>query len=251
MSMCDESYIAECQREIDLKMPRCRCSSCDPQGAARLIRLLPKTSLKGLDDLLTSYPTDIEDTRIFQLPKPSRKSNIVGNIIQVCKNNDPIRMQPVKIELAVSLVGHSERLFEKTYPKGCELDPSDLFTREDAWSIVKNVALILNDQVFLSILGGEFLPGHFQMIKQCIVDWNQSGIYLQYLQGLADEEVNRDQEILNQELLLAERIERTRLQAEQKELRSKRILEAKIIRQSKAEERTRKRKAKEPLQRES
>lgn len=111
--LSNSGYLEECERERHLKMPLCQCLSCDPHGAARIICFLPKTSIANFDELLASYPMDIEDTNIFNIPKALRKRVCIANVPQVCKKDDPIRIDPLMIELAVSLVGHSERLFQR------------------------------------------------------------------------------------------------------------------------------------------
>lgn len=247
--LSDQGYLEECERERLLNMPRCRCSCCDPQGAARLIRLLPETSIETFDGLLDSYANNIEDTSVFDLPKPARKRMVATTIVQVCKKNDPIRMELSMIELAVSLVGHSERLFETTYPKGCDMNVSDLFTREEAWSIDKNLNDVVNDQVLKSILGAEVLPGLFNMIKSCITDWYKSQVYLDYQQRLADQQMYMDQEILNQELLQKERKEINDIKDAAKRLKSSDLAKAKILREEKAAAKTKKRKANMELSR--
>lgn len=245
VSLTDSGYLEERKREVGMNMPLCRCSSCDPQGAARIISLLPKTSIAELDELLSSYASEGEDTSVFDLPRTSRKRGLITNVPQVCKKDDPIRIDPLKIELAVSLEVHSERLFRQTYPEGCDMDPCDLFTREEVWSIVKNEAAVFEGQMLPSILGGEVLPELFKMIQKCISNWYQSKLYLEYQDGLIDKEVELEQRILNQGLLAAERLEKTRLKREQKRLKDIQAQAARVMRQEKAAERQNKRKAKE------
>lgn len=249
MSVTDHGYLEERERERQLDFPLCRCSSCDPQGAARIIRLLPQTSISHLDELLRSESNEFEDTSVFQLPKKTRNRMVLSNMPQLCKRDDPIRVNPMMIELAVALVGHTERLYAEIYPNGCELDASELFTREEVWSIVKNHAAVVKGNFFELILGGEVLPGLFEMITWVISIWYKSDIYTHYQQALEDKQVELEQGILNEKILEAERIEKVRLKAEQKELKNIQIQASKRLRQEKAEQRENKRKAKEDLQR--
>ncbi|EGG06267.1 uncharacterized protein MELLADRAFT_63590 [Melampsora larici-populina 98AG31] len=102
MSLTDPRYLEEIEREKSLKMATCRCSNCDPQAAARLIRLLPQTNLTRLDQLMSSSPTDPEDISLFDIPKTSSKRKITSSIPLVCKSNDPIRLNVPIIDLVIS-----------------------------------------------------------------------------------------------------------------------------------------------------
>ncbi|EGG09927.1 uncharacterized protein MELLADRAFT_103868 [Melampsora larici-populina 98AG31] len=54
MSLTDPGYLAEMERQRTAGMAVCRCSNCDPQGAARVLRLLPQTKAADLDALIKS-----------------------------------------------------------------------------------------------------------------------------------------------------------------------------------------------------
>lgn len=175
----------------------------------------------------------------------------LGNMPQVCKRDDPIRLNPVMIELAVSLVGHAELLFAKTYPRGCDLESSYLFTREEVWAIMKNHVAVVKGDYFQSILGAEVLPGLFKTIIWVILNWYNSDVYAQHQEELNDNQVELEQNILNENILEAERIEKVRLKGEQKRLKDVQNQASRFIRQEKAEQRKNKRKAKEELERKS
>ncbi|EGG03891.1 uncharacterized protein MELLADRAFT_108779 [Melampsora larici-populina 98AG31] len=148
-------------------------------------------------------------------------------------------MSPPMVELAVSLIGNAEKLFAATYPTDCDMDPSDVFDREEAWQIVKNASAVSNGQFLRSILGGESLPGLYEMIISCIADWYKSQVYLDHCQELKDQQVMIDQEILNKELIEEEIREQLRLKQAEKDAKASQIQAAKTLRLEKQAEKLR------------
>ncbi|EGG04310.1 uncharacterized protein MELLADRAFT_89519 [Melampsora larici-populina 98AG31] len=55
------SILSEIERERSAGMPVCRCSNCDPKGAALLLRLLPYTNAADLESLMSSNFTKPQD----------------------------------------------------------------------------------------------------------------------------------------------------------------------------------------------
>lgn len=220
-------------------MRQCRCSNCDPQGAARILRLLARTASSDFDNLLNAHPTDLEDVALLQFPKTSVKRKFSSNLPLVCKSQDPIRVSVPMVDLAVSLIGNFERLFAITYPKDCDIEASSIFDQEEAWQVVKNVSAVQNGEFLRLILGGESLPGLYDMILTCIKDWYESKVYIDHLQELKDTQVVLDQEILNDELIEEDHWERSRLKTLERELKAQRIQAAKQVRLEKQAERLR------------
>lgn len=143
------------------------------------------------------------------------------------------------IDLTVSLIGNFEKLFQKTYPIEGDFAGEDVFDREEAWQIVKNVGLVANGEFLRAILGGESLPGLYEMIIQCITEWYQSPVYLNHCQELEDAQVILDQEILNEALIEEDNLERVRMKQVQREAKSNRIRADKQLRLEKQAERLR------------
>lgn len=114
------------------------------------------------------------------------------------------------IDLAVSLVGNFEILFNKHYPNGPHMSSETLFNRDDAWQIVKNYEAVLNGTFLREILGSEAIPGVFSIVRDCIRRWKQSDIYHEYQQQLEDKQIQYEQDILDQEILEQEYIEESR-----------------------------------------
>lgn len=239
IDLSDPGYCAEIKREKRMEMPLCRCSNCDPQGAARLIRMLPETSVSQLDTLLTSQPTSMEDTSLFKLPKISKTRQFSGHLPLICKPDDPIRTSLPAFHLADCLVEKSNQLFVQTYPTGCDMNCLTLFSLEEAWSIVKNANAVGNGSFLRAILGGETLPGLFKMVVICISDCYLSDVYLEHEHALEDKQVRDDQEVLNQELLVEEHVEELQRKKKVKDEKKKQIKERKELRKNKAEEKLR------------
>lgn len=143
------------------------------------------------------------------------------------------------IDLTVSLIGNFEKLFQKTYPIEGDLAGEDVFDREEAWQIVKNVGSVANGEFLRAILGGESLPGLYEMIIQCITEWYQSPVYLNHRQELEDAQVILDQEILNEALIEEDNLERVGMKQAQREAKSNRIRADKQLRLEKQAERLR------------
>ncbi|EGG09089.1 uncharacterized protein MELLADRAFT_104373 [Melampsora larici-populina 98AG31] len=188
MSLSDPGYVLEIQREKDAKMPACRCSNCDPQGAARIIRLLPQTKSADLNALISSFPSEAEpeDESLLNIPRSSRKRKFSSNIPLVCKWNDPIRLDVSIIDLTVSILANYKILFKKTYPTDPPYLPKTLFNLEDAWQISKNYISVSNGDFLREILGGQTIPGLFESITTSINSWLQSDSYKQHQDNLED-----------------------------------------------------------------
>lgn len=229
VSLSDPGYLNEIEREARMRMEKCRCSQCDPQGCARILRLLPLTKVDDFNDLMRSSANDLEDVGRFEMPKKSLKQKFSSKTPLICKPNDPIRLSIPMIDLAVILVGKFEALFEKTYPSGSHMMPSTLFDREEAWQIVKNYEAV-KDGVFLrEILGGETIRGQFALVSECIQLWIHSPVYHQYQQDLEDEQMEHDQEILDSALIEANHQEQMRLNHIASDIKKADIAERKKI----------------------
>ncbi|EGG09853.1 uncharacterized protein MELLADRAFT_103982 [Melampsora larici-populina 98AG31] len=248
VSLSDPGYLEELEREAALKMRQCRCSQCDPQGCARIIRLLPFTKAQEFDSLLKSSPTQPEDVSRFGFPKKITKRKFSGDIPVICKHNDSIRLSVPMIDLAVILVGKFEALFQQYYPSGSHMMSEWLFDREDAWQIVKNHEAVHNGIFLREILGGETVPGQFALVNECINLWLQSPVYHQHQQDLADEQIRLDQEFLDSNLIEEEHREQMRLKkiasdikkagiADRKRLRKQKEIEKQIERDMKLKKR--------------
>lgn len=244
VDLLDPGYLTEKAREDALKMRPCRCSQCDPQGCAHLIRLLPFTKAENFDRLMKSSPNQPEDVSRFAMPKKMTKRKFSGNIPQACKFNDPIRLSIPLIDLVVILMGKFETLFVQQYPTGSHMMPGELFDREDAWQIVKNYEAVHNGIFLREILGGEALPGQFALVRECIQLWLQSPVYHQHQQALEDEQIRHDQEILDKDLIEEEHQAQMRLKqiardikkagiAERKRLRLQREIEKQVAKENK------------------
>ncbi|KAH9808175.1 hypothetical protein DFH28DRAFT_1196950 [Melampsora americana] len=236
MSLTDPGYLEEINREKSLNISTCRCSNCDPQAAARLIRLLPHTKANNLEQLISSSPTGPEDISLLHIPKTSTKRKITTSIPLVCKSNDPIRLNVPMIDLVVSIMGHFEALFHKIYPVDAQMMPHTLFNREDAWQIAKNYVSVSNGTFLREILGGQTLPGIFDMIINCIQSWLRSKSYIQHQSELEDLEIAKDQEILDTQLMEKEHHEEMRLKAVAKDIKAKEVANRKLLRAEKAAE---------------
>ncbi|KAH9807668.1 hypothetical protein DFH28DRAFT_913805 [Melampsora americana] len=236
MSKSDPGYLQEIEREKSLGMPACRCSTCEPEAAAQIIRLLPHTKSADLAALLASSLTSREDVTAFQPVKTAVKRKASAGIPLVCKLNDPIRLNKAMIELSVLLVEGFEELFRQTYPSGCHMRSTTLFKLEDAWQIVNNYVAVSNGVFLREILGGERLPGHYNSINECIQRWFRSDSFKQDQEELEDIQIKNDQEILDLELLEEEHHEQLRLKAAEKALKDAAIAERKRIREENAAE---------------
>ncbi|EGG12340.1 uncharacterized protein MELLADRAFT_101845 [Melampsora larici-populina 98AG31] len=234
MSLSDPGYLLEIQREKDAKMPACRCSNCDPQGAAQIIRLLPQTKSADLNALLSSFPSEPEDESLLNIPRSSRKRKFSSNIPLVCKWNDPIRLDVSIIDLTVSILGNYEILFKKTYPTDPPYLPETLFNREHAWQIAKNYTSASNGHFLREILGGQTIPGLFEMITTSINSWLNSDSYKLHQSELEDIQIEIDQEFLNKELIEQEHKEELRMRAVAKDLKAEGIANQKQLRAEKA-----------------
>lgn len=170
-----------------MNMPMCRCSGCDPVGAIQLITKLPLTRKSEFDELMAA-PT-IEPSvfsNLHPVLKPQEPILRAVEKIVICKENDPIRTQEPMIEIAADLLGSFEDLFLQTYPAGSELIPSDLFTVEDAWAIVKNYDLLDKEQNLQKLLGSEAICGTYAMVRCCIQQWKCSDIFLEHMMNIED-----------------------------------------------------------------
>jgi hypothetical protein len=234
MSLSDPGYLLEIEREKAEKMPACRCSNCDPQGAARIIRLLPQTKSVDLNALMSSFPSEPEDESLLNIPRSSRKRKFSSNIPLVCKLNDPIRLNVPMIDLTVSILVNYEILFKKTYPTDPPYLPETLFSREDAWQITKNYNSVLNGSFMREILGGQTIPGIFETITKSINSWLHSDSYKQHQDNLEDIQISIDQEILDTELIEKEHEEELQLKAVARVLKAQGIAERKRLRSEKA-----------------
>lgn len=236
MSKSDPGYLAEIERQKSIGMPACRCSNCEPEDAARIIRLLPSTRSEDLEELLASSSTEPKDISRLQNTKTAMKRKAATGIPLVCKKDDPIRINTAMIDLAVSLMGSFEKVFTETYPLGCHMQASTLFKREDAWQIVKNYDAVLNGVFLREILGGERLPGHFESIKECIQDWLRSESFKTHQEEIEDIEIYQDQELLDLELVEEEHREQARLKLAEKAVKEAAIAERKRYREERAVE---------------
>lgn len=236
MSKSDPGYLAEIERQESIGMPLCRCSTCEPQGAARIIRMLPHTTSDDLEDLLKSSSNEAEDITAFQTTRTAQKRKAAAGIPLVCKTNDPIRLNRAMVDLAVSLTEGFQGIFNDTYPSGCHMQASTLFKREDAWQIVKNYTAVVNGVFLREILGGERLPGHFESIHECITVWLGSESFKTHEHDLEDIEIENDQEILNLELVEEDHREQARLKLAEKVLKDAEIADRKKAREEKAVE---------------
>lgn len=214
ISLKDPAYLEAVERERELGMERCRCSSCDPEGCALVLRLLPSTKAVDLDALLKRTPDSKEDVTVFALPKKAVKRKFTAAIPLVCQPEDPIRLEPAMANLRDRLNGQLTSLFNKTYPNGCHLQMNHLFTEDDAWEVVKNYEALENGVFMREILGGETLPGLFACIKECISSWKRTDLYKERQERLDDIVIEREQEILDAEILLAEHAELVRQKRE-------------------------------------
>lgn len=236
MSLTDPGYLEEIERERLMQMGTCRCSNCDPQGSARIIRLLPQMNVDGLDELLKSSSTCPEDVSILQIPKKKNKRKFTSTIPLVCKLTDPIRINVPMIDLVVSILGHHEVLFGQIYPFDSPTTPDILFNREDAWQIAKNYQSVAKGDFLREILGGQTLPGQFEMIIDCINEWFKSDSYLQHQSHLEDIEIEMDQEILDTQLMEEEHQAELQLKSVAKQKKKNEIADRKKIRLAKAVE---------------
>lgn len=234
MKLDDLGYLEEIDRERNQGMQVCRCSNCDPKGAARVIRMLPHTRAADLSSLLQSSSTEPEDTSLFSISPKGRKRKAYGTIPMVCKRDDEIRLKQPWIDLAVGLVGNFERLFMQTYKNESHMLPETLFSREEAWQIVKNYAAVANGVFLREILGGETLPGMFSTLIHCIHTWFGSKSFIDYRDELENIEIDNDQEILNNELLEIKYQEEQCLKISERKLKSNQIAERKNIRLDKS-----------------
>lgn len=226
-STSDIMYVKELQREKAVGMPLCRCSNCDPEGASRIIRLLPITNISRMHELLSTYPTEREDISVLEIPQKLNKRKFSGSIPPVCTYSDPIRLSEPMVDLVVSLLGHFNNLFKSVYPGRAHRRPSTLFTREDAWQIAKNYQTVVEGDLLREIIGGETLPGMFDMIIKVIQEWMKSGIYRRYQSNLENVQLAFDQEILNNEILEEKHCEESRLRRQMREHKSLAIRENK------------------------
>lgn len=115
-------------------MSICLCSNCEPEGALQLINAFPKTSRFDLDDLIKTPILDQTGQIKSTLPYLWYPPKVVVSTLKpgLCKTDDQIRMDQDYVELAVSLVGHFERLYRQSPLKNSGLLPEIFFTREQA-----------------------------------------------------------------------------------------------------------------------
>ncbi|EGG02848.1 uncharacterized protein MELLADRAFT_109831 [Melampsora larici-populina 98AG31] len=236
MSLSDSGYLLEIERQKSLKMAACRCSNCDPQGAAQLIRLLPQTKLSDLKSLMSSFPSQPEDESLLNIPRKSRKRKLSSNIPLACKSDDPIQMNIPMIDLTVSIIGNYELLFKKTYPTDPPYLPETLFSREDAWQIAKNYTSVSNGMFLRDILGGQTVPGLFDSIIASVNSWLRSDSYKQHQDEIEDIQISIDQEYLNTQLIEEEHEEQLRLKAVERDLKAQGIADQKRFRAEKTAE---------------
>lgn len=230
----DAGYLEEIDRERRLGMRPCHCSNCNPQDAARVIRLLPHTKSSNLNELLQSSSIENEDISIFNIDKQVKKRKFTSTIPIACPKDDPIRINIPLIDLAVSLVEGFNRLFAQTYPEHAHILPGSLFNREDAWQLVKNYSAISEGVFLREILGGQTVPGLFTMIINCIHVWFRSPSFEKHKQALEDLQMENDQEILNDQLLEDEHEEMLHLKLVEQASKAAGIAERKRLRLEKS-----------------
>lgn len=134
----NSAYCDEMEKERQMITPACRFLFCDPMRKDWIIRLLTQTSLSGFSELLSSCSIECEDTSLFNLPKILRKQYFSGYIPHICKPDDTIWLSEPMINLAVSLVGHSENLFQEIYPFDCNMDCSTISDQENHGPMSRN-----------------------------------------------------------------------------------------------------------------
>lgn len=236
MDLLDPGYLLEIEQEKSMNMRPCRCSNCDPQGAARVIRLLPQTKSNDFNQMMLSVPSGQEDKSLLNIPKTGRKRKAVSNVPLVCKWNDPIRLDVSMIDLTVSILGNYESRFKEFYPTDPPYLPETLLSREEAWQITKNYKSVAEGVFLREILGGQSIPGLFDLIESSIQAWLRSSSYKDHQTHLEDIQISIDQDILDTELIEQEHEEELRLKALAREVKLQGIADRKRIRAEKAAE---------------
>ncbi|KAH9815937.1 hypothetical protein DFH28DRAFT_1125990 [Melampsora americana] len=111
-----------------------------PEGAVQLINAFQKTSKSDLSHLIATPVLNRSNPSEATLPYLWYPPKLIVSTIKpsICKRDDPICLEEEFVELAVSLVGHSEILYRNSPLKNCGLALDILFNQEHAWFIVKN-----------------------------------------------------------------------------------------------------------------
>lgn len=102
----------------------------------------------------------------------------------ICSQTDPIRSSGAMINLSRFLMNGFEGLFYRYHRRHSELIPSDLFTDDHAWDIVKNYIKVLNGKHLRGIMGSEPVEGTFLMIQEGIRSWKSSDDYVKHLDDI-------------------------------------------------------------------
>lgn len=219
-----------------MDFPICRCSNCDPLGAIELIHGL-KTTNKNDFHALLSRPTSRgqlpETSFLNQVPILKSRPKERQNRPSVCLQSNPIRVSAPMIKLASSLINGFEKLFYRYHLHESDLIPSDLFTPEHAWQMVKNYTGILEGKHLRGIMGSQPVEGTFDMIHHSIIVWKTSEHYLEHLEENRKLEDSAKQAYEAGAVILAAYEEDQRLKEETKKKKRERVENAKRLRAEK------------------
>ncbi|KAA1074687.1 hypothetical protein PGT21_015904 [Puccinia graminis f. sp. tritici] len=178
----DPRVMEERLREIRLGFAKCKCSSCAPDEANSLMKVIQQMTILNFDSML-------ED------PSSIPKDPTVVTMTRKRKSNGPKGSCAYPKHVAEDLQKHLVHRFEAFYldhlgPKA-EFPPEVFFGLDEAVALVGSIDQIragdTNDLKLMErLIGGQCFDGQMASLDQAITDWTQSDYYQQHLNILTD-----------------------------------------------------------------
>lgn len=181
ISVHDENYLAEVNRQRRKDFPICICPNCDQQGALDFVNQQHRATKENFTDIIMGAMVGDFNHDICCPPTYKNDEANLQSILS-CPPKDRARKMPIMIALVSSLLSDFNTLYDQDDPEdNCFIDRVVMFNKEEhAWPIAKNTDIIVEKDQLCAILGSESIEGMFDCILQCISRWKNSHLYKQH-----------------------------------------------------------------------
>ncbi|KAA1127475.1 ATP-dependent DNA helicase sgs1 [Puccinia graminis f. sp. tritici] len=159
------------REELEGFLP-CKCSNCEPEEADRLRKHMAKMNLENFLTMCENAK-DLEDVE-YVLNKKKKTTRV--------KNKT--KMTPMLDALSDTLLKDFSEFFDNLFVESSTYVAEDLFDRNAADSIAKNLDQITTPSSIAMYIGGERILGQLEMLHSSVLKFRQGEIYRSYLSDL-------------------------------------------------------------------
>ncbi|KAA1071121.1 hypothetical protein PGTUg99_017459 [Puccinia graminis f. sp. tritici] len=181
----DPKVLQERLREESLGFTKCKCSSCAPEEAMSLIKVIQQVTVSNFDSLLEAPSLVVKDSRIVTMTRKRRKNGHKGTCLYP---------RHVAEDLELHLLNSFEEFYYDYLGPRPEFPPAVFFGRAEAAAIVGSIDQIraggtTNLELLERVIGGQVFIGQIEALDGGLTEWTSGPVYQHHLRSVS--ELNR------------------------------------------------------------